>query len=225
MLHDPTLARAQADARDESPQLQRDGYCILRGALPTATLERLDADLAEPFAQTPFCEGGFYGARTQRFGRLLSRSPVTDALVRHPAIMALADQVLLPWCDTIQLNLTQAIALHPGALPQLPHRDQDMWRGALGETEYLLNVMWPLTDYTAANGATIVWPGSHGRAALEPEPDQAPITAEMRPGGSIRPITAAPVMDLPAPDSPTTPRISPGAMSKDTSSSTCTGPL
>ena len=31
----------------------------------------------------------------------------------------------------------------------------------------------------------------------------------MRPGGSSRPITAAPVSDLPAPDSPTTPRISP----------------
>src|SRR3954468_6750686 len=40
----------------------------------------------------------------------------------------------------------------------------------------------------------------------------------MRPGGSIRPITAVPVIDLPAPDSPTTPRISPGAMSNDTSS-------
>ncbi len=36
----------------------------------------------------------------------------------------------------------------------------------------------------------------------------------MRPGGSSRPMMAAPVSDLPAPDSPTTPRISPGAMSK-----------
>ena len=31
-----------------------------------------------------------------------------------------------------------------------------------------------------------------------------------RPGGSSRPMMAAPVSDLPAPDSPTTPRISPG---------------
>ena len=34
------------------------------------------------------------------------------------------------------------------------------------------------------------------------------------PGGSSRPMMAAPVSDLPAPDSPTTPRTSPGAMSK-----------
>src|ERR1700710_535110 len=37
----------------------------------------------------------------------------------------------------------------------------------------------------------------------------------MRPGGSIRPITASPVTDLPAPDSPTTPSTSPLAMSKE----------
>src|SRR3954464_11380825 len=37
----------------------------------------------------------------------------------------------------------------------------------------------------------------------------------MRPGGSIRPITARPVTDLPAPDSPTTPSTSPLAISKE----------
>src|ERR1700687_5388496 len=37
----------------------------------------------------------------------------------------------------------------------------------------------------------------------------------MRPGGSIRPITARPVTDFPAPDSPTTPSTSPLAMSKE----------
>src|ERR1043166_4891731 len=40
----------------------------------------------------------------------------------------------------------------------------------------------------------------------------------MRPGGSISPITARPVTDLPAPDSPTTPSPSPRAMSNDTPS-------
>src|SRR3979490_86589 len=37
----------------------------------------------------------------------------------------------------------------------------------------------------------------------------------MRPGGSIRPITARPVTDFPAPDSPTTPSTSPLAMSNE----------
>src|SRR5450631_2293692 len=37
----------------------------------------------------------------------------------------------------------------------------------------------------------------------------------MRPGGSIRPMTARPVTDFPAPDSPTTPSTSPLAISKE----------
>src|SRR5438067_12380434 len=40
----------------------------------------------------------------------------------------------------------------------------------------------------------------------------------MRPGGSIRPMMASPVTDLPAPDSPTTPSTSPLAMSNETPS-------
>ena len=40
----------------------------------------------------------------------------------------------------------------------------------------------------------------------------------MRPGGSMSPITAAPVTDLPAPDSPTTPSTSPRPTSKETPS-------
>jgi hypothetical protein len=39
----------------------------------------------------------------------------------------------------------------------------------------------------------------------------------MRPGGSISPMTAAPVIDLPAPDSPTTPSTSPRPIVKPTS--------
>src|SRR3954447_10320111 len=40
----------------------------------------------------------------------------------------------------------------------------------------------------------------------------------IRPGGSINPMTARPVTDLPAPDSPTTPSTSPLAISKETPS-------
>ncbi|WP_353744654.1 phytanoyl-CoA dioxygenase family protein [Sphingomonas sp. 66-10] len=148
-------------------------------------VHRLGDDLRPAFDATPFCEGGFYGARTKRFGRLLARSAQVKQFVLHPLVLALVEQALGPWCDTIQLNLTQAIALYPGALPQLPHRDQDMWRGAIGETEYLVNVMWPFTDYRADNGATLIWPQSHGTAALSDPPQMQPVTAEMRPGDAL----------------------------------------
>src|SRR3954469_16187955 len=58
---------------------------------------------------------------------------------------------------------------------------------------------------------------SGGRLSMR-RPDKRISPPEMRPGGSIRPITDNPVTDLPAPDSPTTPNTSPLAMSKETPS-------
>jgi len=162
-----------------------DGYEILRGALEPGFIAEIEADLADRFAATPFCEGGFYGERTKRFGRLLIRSAGIERLVLHPAVLALAERTLGPWCERIQLNLTQAIELHPGALAQFPHRDQDMWQGEQGRVEYLVNVMWPLTPFTAENGATLIWPGSHG-ARFDSDSGEGPaIVAEARPGDAI----------------------------------------
>lgn len=168
-----------------STQLKNDGYCIIPNAVPASLVGKLDENLRPIFETTPFCQGGFYGSRTKRFGRLLSRSMFAERFVRHPLILAIVEDVLKPWCDSVQLNLSQAIALHPGALPQFPHRDQDMWRGDIGDTEYLINIMWPFTDYRSDNGATLIWPGSHGSAALESQVDGSPIVAEMQPGSAL----------------------------------------
>lgn len=161
------------------------GYCVIPELLPRETIAALDRDLTIDFTETPFCKGGFYGARTRRFGRLLVRSPLARKVVQHELILGIVRRILSPWCDTVQLNLTQALALHPGAPPQLPHRDQDMWRGAIGEMEYLVNVMWPFTPYTRENGATIVWPNSHGRRALDPDAPSGEFAVELEPGSAL----------------------------------------
>jgi ectoine hydroxylase-related dioxygenase (phytanoyl-CoA dioxygenase family) len=179
---DPTKFAPLVDRWSE--RLLAEGYCIIPDLMPN-TIAELDRDLAEDFEKTPFCEGGFYGERTKRFGRLLARSRHAETLVMHPLVTGIVSQVLSPWCDTIQLNLTQAIALHPGALPQLPHRDQDMWRGAIGEVEYLVNVMWPFTHYTNENGATLMWPESHGARALNPEIPATQFPIELSPGSAL----------------------------------------
>ncbi|HEX7693953.1 MAG TPA: phytanoyl-CoA dioxygenase family protein [Sphingomonas sp.] len=166
-------------------ELQREGWCIIPDAVPAATIAALDADLDATFAATPFCQGGFYGETTKRFGRLLARSPHAATLAQHDTILGLVSTILSPWCDTIQLNVAQAIAVHPGAPAQLPHRDQDMWRGPVGEIEYLVNVIWPLSPFTADNGATRVWPKSHGGEALRPAPAADPIDAVMTPGSAL----------------------------------------
>lgn len=165
--------------------LCKEGWCVVHDALPRETIEALSADLAPIYEATPFCEGDFYGGRTKRFGSLLKRSPHAAALALQPLILAIAETVLSPWCDNLQLNLMQAIALHPGAPAQFPHRDQDMWQGVKGEVEYLVNVMWPLTPFTVENGGTIIYPRSHGREAPRNAMPWHPIVAEYGPGDAF----------------------------------------
>ncbi len=173
------------DAAVHFEMLMRDGYCVVADLMPSAEIAQLSADLDDRFSATPFCEGGFYGNRTKRFGSVLKRSPFAAPLIQHALILDLAEKVLGPWCDTIQLNLAQALELHPGAPAQLPHRDQDMWRGQVGELEYLINVMWPFTDYRNDNGTTLIWPNSHGARAVAADPDTGPVAVECRPGSAI----------------------------------------
>ena len=181
----PTRTALEAAVDRWTERLLVDGYCVIPDLLPADRVAALDRDLSADFEATPFCEGRFYGERTKRFGRLLARSPHAASLVQHKIVLGVVERILSPWCDCIQLNLTQAIAVHPGALPQLPHRDQDMWRGEVGEVEYLVNVMWPFTPYSRENGATRVWPESHGRQALEQAVPCSVIVPEYGPGSAL----------------------------------------
>jgi hypothetical protein len=137
MTHEPNLESA-IDRWTE--RLLVDGYCVIPDVVPAEAVAALDSDLARDFEETPFCEGRFYGERTKRFGAVLARSRRAADLVQHDLVLGVVERVLSPWCDAIQLNLTQAVSIHPGALAQMPHRDQDMWRGEIGEVEYLVNV-------------------------------------------------------------------------------------
>ena len=166
-------------------KLLEQGWCVIPDLVPEDLAAHFDADLQPHFERTLFCEGDFYGERTKRLGSLLARSQHSAAFIQHPLVIEIVERVLHPWCDRIQLNLTQAIELHPGAPRQLPHRDQDMWEGVKGEVEYLVNVMWPFTLYTAENGATLIYPDSHGAKALvEGQPGMC-WPAEIPPGSAL----------------------------------------
>lgn len=165
--------------------LRDDGYCIIRGLLPPSDLAKLDSDLAPAFAGTPMGHGNFYGYRTQRFGGLLRRSKMAGKLALQPTVLAIAQEILSEACDRIQLNVAQAIAIHPGEIEQFPHCDHDMWAGAKGAHEYLVNVIWPLTEFTSENGATRIYPGTHRAPVEELGQLGTPVAAECSPGDAI----------------------------------------
>jgi ectoine hydroxylase-related dioxygenase (phytanoyl-CoA dioxygenase family) len=166
-------------------RIRTDGYCIIPGLVDPSVIMDLNADLEAAFAMAPLGDGNFYGFRTQRFGSLLRRSARAGELVLQPQVLAMARAILGDACDRIQLNVAQAIAIHPGEIEQFPHCDHDMWAGAKGGHEYLVNVIWPLTGFTAANGATRIYPGTHKRTVSDLSELGEPIIAECRPGDAI----------------------------------------
>lgn len=165
--------------------LRANGYVIFDRLLPEAIVDSVCAELEPYFQATPRCQGDFYGWSTTRFGSVPLKSPASHALLLHEMMLALAGEVLGPHCDWYQLNLTQAVRLHPGERQQVPHRDEEMWPCPKGGIEYLINVMWALCDFTAENGATRLWPRSHfHRLSRQIDPAEATV-AEMPRGSAL----------------------------------------
>lgn len=169
----------------QKASLERDGYCIIRNCMPREVLAALETDIDQAFRETPFGQGHFYGYRTKRFGSLLRRSQHAASLVLEPTILGLVRDVLGSACERIQLNVAQAISVHPGEVEQFPHRDHDMWPCDKGGQEFLVNVIWPLSQFTADNGATRLYPGTHKREIDMLDHLAEPVVAQCGPGDAI----------------------------------------
>jgi len=165
--------------------LVNDGYCVIQDCLPVETLAALNQDIDQTFRETPFGIGDFYGYHTKRFGSLLKRSRYCADLVLEPVVLRLVENVLGSACERIQLNVAQAISVHPGEIAQFPHRDDDMWPCAKYDQEFLVNVIWPLSYFGADNGATRIYPGSHRQVIENLTQRGRPVIAECGPGDAI----------------------------------------
>jgi ectoine hydroxylase-related dioxygenase (phytanoyl-CoA dioxygenase family) len=174
-----------ADAPTTMDLLRSQGYVILEDLVEPTTIDSVCRELEPWIVATPYCEGDFYGWNTTRLGAVLMKSPASHALVAHPLILAIMDEVLGPHCDWYQLNLSQAVRIHPGERQQVPHRDEEMWPCAKNGVEYLVNVMWTLSDFTEKNGATCVWPRSQFNALNRNLDFDARVVAEAPRGAAI----------------------------------------
>ncbi len=153
---------ATTDLDSVTAALERDGAVIVDSALDQAACDRLADELAPSLAATSGGPDDFSGRNTRRFGALIARSPSCRDLVMHPLALATAG-AWLAHATNFQLHLTQAIAIGPDSPAQPVHRDQwafDFFPFPAGY-EVQCNSIWALTDFTEANGATRVVPGSH----------------------------------------------------------------
>ena len=135
---------------------------IVDDLAPGDVLDRFEAELAPWLDATPFGVEDFAGRATRRTGALDGALPASRELLQHPLILD-ATAGLLEGATTFHVHLTQAIAIGGGEPAQPIHRDQwafDFFPFPEGY-DVQLNTIWALTDFTEANGATRVVPGSN----------------------------------------------------------------
>jgi ectoine hydroxylase-related dioxygenase (phytanoyl-CoA dioxygenase family) len=160
------------------------GYTIVEDAIEADlvdelvdALRRLEVDLGIVPAANDF-----EGTQTVRIYNLLVHGPAFERVPVHPNVLPIVEGVLDRGCLISSLS---SIAIGAGETPQPIHADDQLMPIAKPHPPTVCNTMWALTDFTEANGATRLVPGSH---LADRSPDYgAPydsIAAEM-PRGSV----------------------------------------
>ncbi|MCV7278393.1 phytanoyl-CoA dioxygenase family protein [Mycolicibacterium flavescens] len=171
---DPALVDADMAALD------RDGYLIWENLLDADECEQIKATVDPWLEHTG--RNSFEGHRTQRVYSVLSRTRVCDRLVDHPRVLAVLDRLLM---DNYLLSALQAINIMPGESAQLAHHDDGFYPIPRPREPLAAATIWAIDDFTADNGATVLYPGSHRWGRRRPGPDDPAIPAVMPAGSCV----------------------------------------
>jgi len=167
-------------------RIRRDGYTVIDGLLPESSRERIRAELAPWLQGERPGRNDFEGFRTERVYALLAKAPAVAEIVEHPAVLEIVDAFL---ARHYLLSALLAINIHPDETPQPWHIDDAA--GAFGHPAFArprpplgISTIWALDDFTEANGATELIPGSHRwDDARAPRADEA--VKALMPAGSV----------------------------------------
>ena len=156
------LQHLPADAESSAivAAVQQDGAVILDDVLSEGFIAALREETDPYMEHTSNGEDHFAGHHTTRTGGLLVRSEKCRELIEHETILNPCNEFLAPYCERVQLHLTQIIRIRPGETAQTIHRDRWAWGKHLSHLEPQFNTIWAITDFTSENGATQVVPGS-----------------------------------------------------------------
>lgn len=147
---------------EHTARLDRDGFTILEDVLDASLVRALSDDLArlERELDVRPAKNEFEGTKTYRVYNLLRHGKLWEQVPVHEAVLPLVERVLDPGCLVSSLS---SIGIDPGESEQPIHADDQLIPIAKPHVATVCNTMWALTDFTDANGATRVVPGSHTR--------------------------------------------------------------
>ncbi len=147
-------------------RVQRDGFTIVENAIEPALVDALNAALErlERELDARPAMNGFEGHRTVRIYNLLAHGVPFAVVPVHGNVLPVIEGVLDAGCLISSLS---SIAIDPGEAAQPIHADDMVIPLDKPHRAIVCNSMWALTDFTDANGATRLVPGSHKK----PSPD------------------------------------------------------
>jgi ectoine hydroxylase-related dioxygenase (phytanoyl-CoA dioxygenase family) len=166
---------------DVLTRLAEDGYAVLPQAIHDTVVDQARADLEAILDDTPYGRDDFEGRRTRRIYALFAKTRALDPLAIHPSVLAVLDNVL----GHYQLSAPAAIAIGPGEGCQPLHPDDAIYPVPRPHNELVVNIMWPLVDFTEANGATRIVAGSHRWGDERPAPDTPTVGVEVDAGDAL----------------------------------------
>ncbi len=179
------LQRLSADATVDQVVdiLRTDGAVIVENLVDVELIDQAVAELAPFIDATSMGPDDFTGRQTARTGALIERSAACRELTMNPLVLGTAGELI---GNKIQIHLTQTIAIGPGQGAQPVHRDQWAFDMFPFPDDYHVqcNTIWAMTDFTEANGATRVMPGSQSLPNDFGHTHDETVCAEM-PKGSV----------------------------------------
>jgi ectoine hydroxylase-related dioxygenase (phytanoyl-CoA dioxygenase family) len=171
---------AAATVADVLTDLHRDGYSIVPGVLDRDQATATRAELSAIVESIPYGRNSFEGFHTRRIYALFAKTRSFDAPAINPLVVGVLDEVLRHY----QLSAPTCIMIGPGEPAQVLHYDDSVYPLPRPHEQVVVTTMWPLDDFTEANGATRLVPGSHRWTDRRPEDDIDVTIAEM-PAGSV----------------------------------------
>lgn len=185
LTHDLEMSDQDQTRVDQAiSSVRADGYAIIPGFLDEARLARVRESMEPIFSMTTERDadrkGRYSGIQTVHVHNLFAKTRAVDDIAIDPVLLFTIEGVL---GEQFQMSVGTAMCPDPGVSPQGLHQDDAHYPLPRPRPPLIANTLIALDDFTEANGATRLVPGSHLRTdPIDPEME---VTFAEMPAGSL----------------------------------------
>ena len=171
-----SVTAVKPDVDEVVAEINEHGFALAERFIGDRRAAEIRHELADVLDKTPEGRNDFEGFSTRRIYALFAKTRAFDELAMDPLVLWVLDQVL---GESYQLSAPVGIEIGPGEKAQVLHTDDSIYPIPRPHQELVLNTMWALDDFTEANGATRIVPGSQNWVDERPDENTQTVMAEM----------------------------------------------